>query len=85
LQNPYEKQNITAGQLYDWAVVKIQSVSFEYCTAEDYSKETVMLKDRFRKAQTLQVLKKYIVLFLPQEIKFKQKRFQLQIYSTPHA
>jgi hypothetical protein len=36
-----------------WAVVKIPSVTFLYFTVEDHSKETMMIKDRFRKAATL--------------------------------
>jgi hypothetical protein len=36
----------------EWAIVKIPSVSFEYCTVEDHSKEIMMFKVRFRKAQT---------------------------------
>jgi hypothetical protein len=44
---------MTLRQLYKWAVVKIPSVSFEYCTAEDHSKDMMMLKERSRKAQTL--------------------------------
>jgi hypothetical protein len=34
-------------------VVKNSSVRSAYCTVQDHSKETVMLKERFRKAQTL--------------------------------
>jgi hypothetical protein len=52
LQNLYEEQIVTPTQLYKWAVVKIPSVTFEYCTAEDHSKEMTMLEERFRKAQT---------------------------------
>jgi hypothetical protein len=33
--------------------VKIPSVTFDYCTTEDHSKEPMILKERFRKAQTL--------------------------------
>jgi hypothetical protein len=31
-------------------VVKIPSVTFEYCTVDNHSKETMMIKERFRKA-----------------------------------
>jgi hypothetical protein len=30
MQNPYEEQIMTPRQLYEWAVVKIPSVTFEY-------------------------------------------------------
>jgi hypothetical protein len=30
----------------------------EYCTFEDHSKETIMLEERFREAQTLLCIKK---------------------------
>jgi hypothetical protein len=50
LQNHYEVQVMTSRQLYKWAVLKIPSVTFEYCTVEDHCKETVMLKVRFKKA-----------------------------------
>jgi hypothetical protein len=50
LQNPYEEQIITPRQLYEWAVVKIPSVTFEYCTVEDHSKQMMILEERFRKA-----------------------------------
>jgi hypothetical protein len=34
-----------AKQFYEWAIVKISPVTFEFCTVEDYSKETMVLKD----------------------------------------
>jgi hypothetical protein len=34
-------------------VIKASSVSSAYCALQDHSKETSMLKERFRKAQTL--------------------------------
>jgi hypothetical protein len=53
LQNPYEEHIMIPRQLYEWVVEKTSSVTFEYCTAEDHSKETMMLKERLRKARTL--------------------------------
>jgi hypothetical protein len=50
LQNCFEEQNMTPRELYKWAVMRIPSVIFEYCTVEDHSKETMMLEERFRKA-----------------------------------
>jgi hypothetical protein len=35
------------------SIVKISSVTFGYCTAEDCCKEMMRLKERFKKAQTL--------------------------------
>jgi hypothetical protein len=84
LQNPYEEQIMTPRQLYEWAVVKIPSVTFLSCTVEDHSKEMMMLEGRFRKAQTLPGTKKYTVSFLPQKTTFRQKCFQKQMCSTPH-
>jgi hypothetical protein len=50
LQNSYEEQIMTPRKLYEWAVVEIPSVTFEYSTVEDHSKETMILEERFRKA-----------------------------------
>jgi hypothetical protein len=50
LQNPYVEEIMTPRQLYEWAVVKILSVTFEYCTVEDHSKEMMMFEKRFRKS-----------------------------------
>jgi hypothetical protein len=44
LQNPHEKLITTPRLLYEWAVIKIPSVTFEYCTVEDHSKEKMMLE-----------------------------------------
>jgi hypothetical protein len=49
LKGVHEEPIMTPRQLYKWAVIKIPSVTFEYCTFGDHSKET-MLKERFRKA-----------------------------------
>jgi hypothetical protein len=37
-------------QLRGW---QESSVTFEYCTVQDHSRETMLLQERFRKAQTL--------------------------------
>jgi pyridoxal/pyridoxine/pyridoxamine kinase len=39
-------------QLHDWCALNIPTVIFKYCTNEDHNKETVMLEEWFRKAQT---------------------------------
>jgi hypothetical protein len=39
--NHYEEQIMTPRQLYEWAVLKSPSVTFQYCTVED-SKEIMM-------------------------------------------
>jgi hypothetical protein len=44
---------MTSRQLHEWSVVQIPSVTFEYCTIKEHSKETMMLEERFRKAGTL--------------------------------
>jgi hypothetical protein len=33
-------------QLYECVIVKVSSVTFEFCTVEDHSKEMMALKDR---------------------------------------
>jgi hypothetical protein len=38
LENPYEEQIVTPRQLYEWAAVKVLSVTFGYCTVEYHSK-----------------------------------------------
>jgi hypothetical protein len=53
LQIPYEEQIMTSRQLYKWAPVKISSVTSEYCTVEDHSKEMTRLEERLRKAPIL--------------------------------
>jgi hypothetical protein len=53
LQNLYEEQIMALRQLYEWAVLKILSVTFKYCIVEDHSKEVILFKERFRKAKTL--------------------------------
>lgn len=41
-------------QLYEWDIINIPSVTFEYCcTAEDCSKEVMMIKERLREAQNM--------------------------------
>jgi hypothetical protein len=50
LQFTYEDQIMTPRYLYEWALVKILSLKFEYCTVEEHNKRMMMLKERFRKA-----------------------------------
>jgi hypothetical protein len=76
LQNPYAEQVTMSRQLYKWAVVKRSSVTFEYFTIDDCRKEAVMLEERFRKAQALRGTQKYIISFLTQKTKFRQKCFR---------
>jgi hypothetical protein len=52
-QERHIRKIMTPRQLYEWVVVNILSVNFEYCTAEDHSKEMMKLEERFRQAQTL--------------------------------
>jgi hypothetical protein len=49
LKRPYEEQIMTIRHLHERAVVKIPSVTFEYCAPDDHSKDTIMLKEKFRK------------------------------------
>jgi hypothetical protein len=49
-QNPYKDHIMTRRHLYEWAVVKFFSVTFEYDIVEDHGKEIMMFKERFRKA-----------------------------------
>jgi hypothetical protein len=52
------EQVMTPSHLYKWAVLKDPLSLLEYCTFEDHSKETMMLEERFREAQTLMGFKK---------------------------
>jgi hypothetical protein len=77
---------MTPRQLYKWAVVKIPSVTFEYCTVKDHSKETMMLEDRFKKARTLTGTQETHCVKKPSSDKsvFRSKCVQHHTYST-HA
>jgi hypothetical protein len=44
---------MTPRQLYEWAVVKIPSVTVLSCTVEDHSKEMKILEGKLKKAKTL--------------------------------
>ena len=53
LQRPYEEQIITPFQLYEWASQTIPSVTFAYCTTEEYQSEKAHLEIRFQKSRTI--------------------------------
>jgi hypothetical protein len=53
LQRPYEDQIMTPFQLYEWASKNIPSVTFVYCTTEEYEREKSFLEDRFQKSRTI--------------------------------
>ena len=55
LQRPYEDQIMimTPFQLYEWASKNIPSVTFMYCTTEEYEREKSFLEDRFQKSRTI--------------------------------
>ena len=44
---------MTPRQLCEWASESIPSVSFEYCSTEDYHREQVCLEERFQHARTI--------------------------------
>jgi hypothetical protein len=43
LQNPYEEQIMKPRQLHEWAVVKILSVTFEYCTVKERGEHGIIV------------------------------------------
>jgi len=53
LQRPYEDQIMTPFQLYEWALKNIPSVTFAYCTTEEYEREKSFLEDHFQKSRTI--------------------------------
>ena len=53
LQRPYDEQIMTARQLFEWASANIPSVTFEYCTTEEYERQQIFLEERFQKARTI--------------------------------
>ena len=53
LQRPYDEQIMTPRQLCEWASESIPSVSFEYCSTEDYHREQVCLEEQFQHARTI--------------------------------
>ena len=44
LQRPYEDQIMMPFQLYEWASKNIPSVTFVYCTTEEYEREKSFLE-----------------------------------------
>jgi hypothetical protein len=44
MQSPYEEHMMMIRKLYEGDVVKISSIMFEFCTAEDHSKQMIMLE-----------------------------------------
>jgi hypothetical protein len=72
LQNLFEEQIMALRQLREWAVLKITSVTFEYCTTEDHSKQ-VMFEERFRKAQTVPDTREIHCIILIPNKQFRQK------------
>lgn len=53
LQRPYENQIMTPFQLFQWASESIPSVTFNYCSAEEYEAEKSHLEMRFQKSKTI--------------------------------
>ena len=53
LQRPYEEQIMTPIDLYEWASQAIPSVTFVYCSNEEYHIETTQLNTRFLNSRTI--------------------------------
>lgn len=53
LQRPYDKQIMTARQLYEWALENISAMNFTYCTKDDYRRQEIFLHDRFQQSRTI--------------------------------
>ena len=51
-KRPYEDQMMTPFQLYEWASKNIPSVTFVYCTTEEYEREK-SFQDRFQKSRMI--------------------------------
>jgi hypothetical protein len=71
-------------KLCEWDVVKIPSVTFEYCTAEDHNKEMMLLEERIRKAWTLPGTQKIhcVIPASKNQVLFRSKCVQNYTYST---
>ena len=50
LQRPYDDQIITPRQLYEWAQHDIPTVTFNYCTQEQYDEEKSLLEENSNSA-----------------------------------
>ena len=53
LQRPTEDQILTLFQLYEWASQTIPSITFAYCTTEEYQREKAHLEIRFQNSRTI--------------------------------
>ena len=53
LQRPYENQIMTPFQLFQWASESIPSVTFNYCSTEEYENEKSHLEKRFQNSKTI--------------------------------
>ena len=53
LQRPYNDQQMTPRQLFDWACTSIPAAYFEYCSSEDYAREQSSLERRFQLSRTI--------------------------------
>ena len=53
LQRPYDEQIMTPRQLFEWAVENLPTVTFEYCSMDDYQSEAFLLGERFQKSCTI--------------------------------
>jgi hypothetical protein len=66
-------------------VVNNSPVSSAYCTVQDYSKETVMLKERFRKALTLLDTRIIHILHHSCLVKPVQTNVLPSVFNTTHT
>ena len=53
LKRPYDQQIMTPYQLFEWAVVSIPAIVFQYLTMDDYTSEQVLLKEHFQQSRTI--------------------------------
>ena len=53
LQRPYDEQIMTPRQLFEWAAVNISTVTFNYCSMEEYERQHIFLEERFQNAKTI--------------------------------
>jgi hypothetical protein len=53
LQRPYDKQIMSARQLYEFGLSEIKAVNFYYATLNEHEQEAELLKQRFATARTI--------------------------------
>ena len=74
LQRQYEDQIMTPFQLYEWALKNIPSVTFMYCTIEEYEREKSFLEHRFQKSRTIAGTRSLPTCFYPKKYRHNDNK-----------